>query len=493
MSRSARPATGRWWLLAVVTLVAFVTNVDGTIVVVALPRLMAGLRIAATTGLWTLTAYLITSTVLLLPAGRWSDVAGRRRTFLAGLAVFTAATIACGAAPSGTFLVAARFVQGAGAALGLATAVPLIVQVFPPGDLGRALGVNSTAWVLGAIVGPVAGGALVASLGWRVVFFVTVPFGGLGLLGGWWVLRPDARTHGRAAVDWTGAALFGLALVAALLALSEGLAWGWGATPTVVLLAAAAGLGLAFAARERRTPAPLFDTGLLRHRHYRSGLGVVLLYMIALSATTFLLTFYLQGALHLGPLAAGLALVPLAAPQLVLAPLGGHLADRIGPARLVLVGLLVLTLGAWLLGQLGPRLSLPLVVGPLLLMSAANALAWPSLTKAMLSAAPPARTGVASGMYFTLRNVGMALSLTLALLVAEASLSTRVATRVFLGTAGVLAPRSGAALVHATDAGFHLFAGFYLAAFVLGMGLLGRVARPLEHPAHRAAAEGGAG
>jgi len=200
--RGASPS--RWWVLAVVALVAFITTVDATIVVVARPRMMAGLHIPATAGLWTLIAYIITSTVLLLPAGRWSDAAGRRPTFLLGMLIFSGATVLCGVAPSGAFLIGARLLQGAGAALGLATAVPLIVEAFPPGQLGRALGINSTAWVLGSIIGPVAAGALVATRGWRWVFFVTVPFGLAGWVGGWWALPRDRPRARRPVVDGAG-------------------------------------------------------------------------------------------------------------------------------------------------------------------------------------------------------------------------------------------------------------------------------------------------
>jgi MFS family permease len=164
----------KWWILSVVTLVAFVTNVDGTIVVVGLPRMVSGLHTTITVGLWALTSYIITSTVFLLPAGRWSDVIGSKKIFMFGLLVFTVATLLCGIAPSGALLIAFRFIQGAGAALALATATPIIVRAFPQAELGRALGINSTAWVMGSIVGPVAGGVLVSTLGWRAIFFVTI-------------------------------------------------------------------------------------------------------------------------------------------------------------------------------------------------------------------------------------------------------------------------------------------------------------------------------
>ncbi len=462
----------RWLILAVVTVVAFIGNVDGTIVVVGLPRIVAGLHTTVTTGLWTLTGYIITSTVFLLPAGRWSDVIGRKRIFLVGVGLFTVGTMLCGLASSGEVLVGWRLLQGVGAALSSATAVPLIVGAFRPSETGRALGINSTAWVMGSIVGPVAGGALVGTLGWRWIFYVTVPFAAAGLVAGA-LLLPNDHASGRGlATDWAGAGAFTAALVALLVALSEGLAWGWGSARIIGLLAVSAVCLAFFVAWELRARRPTFDLRLLRNRQLRVALAVVSFYATGMFATTFLLTFYLQGALRLSPLEAGLALLPIAVPQLVLAPLGGALADRLGPARPVILGLAFLILGAVLLSRLGTRLDLVAVVVPLLCVSAGNGFAWPALTKAVVSSAPRERTGVASGMFFTLRNVGMALSFTLALVVAEASLPPSVAVRVFLGAGGVLSGHLGRALVQSTDAGFRVFAGFCAVAFLLAFLLL---------------------
>lgn len=462
----------KWWILSVVTLVAFITNVDGTIVIVGLPRIMQGLHITITTGLWTLTSYILTSTVLLLPAGRWSDISGAKRIFMWGLAIFTGATILCGLAPSGSALILFRLIQGSGAALALATATPIIVRAFPPQQLGQALGINSTAWVIGSIVGPVAGGALVSTLGWRWIFFVTVPFALAGIIAAWFILVDAGKPQANARIDWMGAASFATALTTILVALSEGTAWGWESLPTLVFLGCALGLLVGFVWWERRVANPLFDLSLFRHPHYRSGLGVTMSYSIGYFASTFLLTIYLQGALHETPLLAGLLLIPLSAPQLIMGPLGGTLADRMGPARLVLVGVALLGTGAYFLGGLGSHLSLARVVFPLLLMSAANGLAWPALTKAVMSSLPRAQTGVGSGMFYTFRNVGMALSLTLALVVSEASLPAKVASQAFLGTAGILAPKLEGVLVHSTDAGFHFFVVFYGLALVLALSLL---------------------
>lgn len=478
---------GRWLVLGTVTLAAFITNVDATIVVIGLPRLVAGLHTTVTTGLWTLTAYVLTSTLLLLPAGRWSDAVGRRRIFVAGVMVFSVATVLCGLASSGGVLIADRLLQGAGGALALATGIPLIVDVFPARELGRALGINSTAWVLGSLVGPVAGGALVGAFGWRSIFFVTAPFGVLAAVLGLAVLPAGMRRRGERN-DWGGLAAFSVALSSLLLALSEGLPWGWTSWRIVGLFAVTAVATATFVVLEARNPSPLFDLGLLRGRDYRKGLGIVSAFSVGFFATTFLLTFYLQGALRLSPFDAGLLLVPLSVPQLFLAPLGGHLADRIGPARLVVAGFVLLLVSATLLGELRSALSVAAIVVPLLVMSCANATGWPALTKFTMSAAPTERTGAASGMFFTLRNVGMALSLTLALVVAEASLPAAVAVRVFVGAATSLGAHAAAALVRSTDAGFRLF----VVSYAIGLALaLTTLRAPRRRRAREEVADGG--
>ncbi|MGH9110331.1 MAG: MFS transporter, partial [Acidimicrobiales bacterium] len=459
-------------MLGVLTLVAFITNLDATIVIIALPRLMQGLHTTATVGLWTLTGYIITSTVLLLPAGRWSDLVGGTSVFLAGLAVFAVATVACGFAGTGTELIVARLVQGCGAALALATATPLIVATFPSRQLGMALGINSTAWVLGSIVGPVVGGALVSTLGWRSVFFVAAPFAVVGIVVGAVVLPRGPRVPSSGGLDWTGTVTFGTSLVLLLLAFSEGEGWGWLSARTVGLFVVAAVLMALFCVWELRHRAPVFDLRLLRRHHYRWGLSVTAGFSVGFFATTFLLTFYLQGALRLSPLDAGLVLVPLSVPQLLLAPVGGSMADRLGPARLVVVGAAMLVVSGFFLGRQGTTLDPVRVVIPLLVMSAATSILWPSLLKAVMSALPADQTGVGSGLFYTVRNVGMSLSLTLALVLAEARLPRGTASRVLVGTAGALSHAARRELVGSTNAGFEIFVVFYLLALVSSLFLL---------------------
>ncbi|UUZ90048.1 MFS transporter [Paenibacillus sp. P25] len=148
---------GKWSVLFVVALVSFITNLDATIVVTGLPPLMEDLQLSIGTGMWTITSFYITSTVFLLPSGRWSDMFGTKRIFLWGFALFTLATALCGMAGSGSALMAARLLQGTGAAMAMAASTPILIRTFPSEELGVALGINNIAWVTGSLLGPVVG------------------------------------------------------------------------------------------------------------------------------------------------------------------------------------------------------------------------------------------------------------------------------------------------------------------------------------------------
>ena len=462
----------KWSILAVVTLGSFIFNVDATIVVVGLPRILDGLHASISAGLWTLTGYLLVSTVLLLPVGRWSDLFGRKQIFIAGYLFFAIGSALCALAPSGGALVGFRLIQGVGGGILGSVGIPIITEAFPPNELGKAIGINSIAWVFGSVVGPVAGGALVSGFGWRSIFWVTVPFAILGAITGTLLLPSTKSLQRRQPMDWVGVTSFSVALASLLIALSEGLAWGW-TSPRIVGLFALTILALAaFFAGESRRKYPLFMLSLFKHRHFAAFQGVVVFASIAFFATTFLLTFYLQGALHQTPLATGLLLLPLSIPQMVAAPLSGRLADRIGFARPVFTGLIIVALADLLLSLLGPHLNYALLILPLALMSVGNGVYWPPMVKGTMQSAPKEVAGAASGMFYTLRNVGFTLSLTLALLSAESSLPAATATKVFLGIETAISSSSAAALSHGIDITFRLFVLCYVVALAFSVLLL---------------------
>ncbi|MBL0388094.1 MFS transporter [Tumebacillus sp. ITR2] len=467
----SKERTLKWAILAVVTLVSFITNLDATIVVIGLPKLTEDLHVSFVAGMWIITSYLITSTVFLLPAGRWADIMGTKRIFLSGFACFTIATVLCGLANSGAMLIVFRLVQGVGAAFALATATPIMMRTFPREQLGLAIGINSTSWVIGSIIGPVAGGALISGFGWRSIFFASAPFAFIGLVAGWFLLKGSTE-RARTNTDWFGMITFGLGLSAFLVALSQGQEWGWMSRPVLGLFGGALLMWIGFLYTELKVRQPLFDLRLFSYRRYTTGLGVTLSYCIGYFSISLLLALYLQGAQHLSPLESGLLLIPLSAPQLVMGPFGGRLADRFGTGRLLMGGMVLIAFGLLLLGNLGDHLSRLAVIVPLFLISVANGLAWPSLAKTVLTAAPPEQAGSASGMFYTVYNIGRAVSQTLALMIVELRIAPNIASHMFLGMGIEQSKLVKSALVHLTDTGFRVFSVFFAISLLLGCFLL---------------------
>ena len=482
-----KPVSGRakWSVLGVTTFGAFIANADATIVVVALPAIMTGLQSNIATMLWTLTGYMLVSTVLLLPLGRLSDLVGRKRLFLWGFVLFALGSALCGATPSGPDLIVFRCLQGLGGAALSALGTPIITEAFPASELGLALGINSLAWVLGSLVGPVAGGILVATLGWRSIFYVTVPFSVGAAALGWFVLPHAQKRAAKLEMDWPGLGLFTVALTLLLVIFTEGLAWGWLSSRILALALVVVVSTALFIRRELTTQEPLFDLRLFGIKAFGAAQTIVTFASIGFFATTFLLTFYLQGGLAQSPLATGLLLIPLSAPQLLSSPMGGRLADRIGAAWPIWGGVAGLGIGALWLSRLPDRLSLWAIALPLALMAVANGFYWPPLSSLVMKVSPRERLGMASGLFYTFLNIGFSLSLTLALVFAETSLPPAEAVGVFLGlhtgTSAVMAD----ALIHAVRMAFRWFTLAFLVALVAGIPILlaqrpGRRARAAE-------------
>lgn len=467
----------KWMILAVTTFGAFVANLDATIVVVALPTMLVGLGTNIVTLLWTLTAYMLVSTVFLLPIGRLSDLVGRRRLFLTGFVVFAVGSALCGAAPDGGLLIAFRCLQGVGGALVSALGTPIITEAFPPAELGTAMGINSLAWVMGAVIGPVAGGVLVATLGWRSIFYVVVPFALVAAVVGARVLPEgkNASRHSRT-MDVPGAAAFALALTAVLLVISESAAWGLASGRSIALLAVAAVGAAFFVLWELRATEPLFDLRLFRSAPFTASQVVVAATSVGYFGITFLLTFYLQGGLGLTALGTGFVMIAMAAPQLLSSPLGGRLSDRVGSALPILFGIAGMGVGILFLAALPYRLVLWRILLPLALIATANGFYWPPLVSHVMRSAPPARLGAASGLFYTFRNIGFSLSLTLSLALAAASLPPALATRIFIGVGRAATPALRHALMASVHDAFHWFALPFAVGFLVALPLL--VARP---------------
>src|SRR6266702_3727063 len=344
--RERRP----WSLLVLLSVAQFMVILDATIVNVALPSIARSLSFTAGALQWVVTAYVLASGGLVLLGGRAADVVGRRRIFLAGLAVFTAASLASGLAPAAGALIAARAGQGLGAALLTPAALSIITTSYAGAQRAAALGIWGAIGGAGAAVGVLAGGVLTTWLGWRSVFLVNVPIGVVaGLLSLHLVPRHEPRSRFARELDLPGAGLAVAGLVTLAYALAGAPGHGWGSARTLLLVALVFVLLVAFAAVERSVRRPLVPVQIWRTRSLVAGVVVMLGSTGVLVATFFLNSLYLQGVQHASALRVGLEFLPLAVGIGASAHLASRLLPRAGSRMLIVVGLVMMGAGALLL------------------------------------------------------------------------------------------------------------------------------------------------
>jgi MFS family permease len=402
--------------LALLCIAQFVVVLDVTIVAIALPAVGDDLGLEATGLQWVLSAYTLTFGGLLMLAGRAADLAGRRRAFRAGLLLFAAASLACALAPTAAALVAARAVQGAGAALIAPAALALLVATEPEGPgRTRALAVWTAAAAGGGASGWVLGGAISGGLGWEWVFAVNVPVGlaGAALAGR---LLPESREAGATRLDVWGAVTLTTGVGAVLLGLSRGEAEGLAAVTTVVPLAAGLALLAAFAAIERRAPAPLVPPGALRAPGLAVGVGAALALTGATTPAMFLCVLHVQRDGGVSPTEAGLLFAPFNLAVIAGSLAGPRVSERMGERGAMAGGLGVVAAAAVLLAATGGAVNAGLLVA-FGLMGGGLGLASVASTTAGTQAGD--RPGLASGLLNTAAQLGSALGL--ALLVAPAA------------------------------------------------------------------------
>ncbi len=401
-----------WSLMVVLSVAQFMVILDATVVNVALPSIARSLGFAAGGLQWVITPYVLASGGVVLLGGRAADVAGRRRIFLAGLTLFTAASLASGLAPAAGALIAARAGQGLGAALLTPAALSIITTTYAGAQRATALGVWAAIGGAGAAVGVLAGGILTTWLGWRSVFLVNVP---VGVVVGLLSLRlvpwhKPGRRFGRE-LDLPGAALAVAGLVAVVYALAGAPAHGWASSRTVLLLALALVLLAAFAAVERSVRRPLVPTQIWRTRSLVAGMLVMFGATGILVGTFFLNSLYLQEVQDASPLRVGLEFLPLAA--LVIGA-GAHLASRLlpraGSRALIVAGLVLMGAGALLLTGVSARSGyLTHFLPGLLVVGMGTGLVLPATAVTAMSDIAEDRAGLASGLVTTAHEIGAAL------------------------------------------------------------------------------------
>ncbi|RKF26758.1 MFS transporter [Micromonospora globbae] len=459
--------TDRWPALLVLCAGSLMIILDGSIVTVALPAIQRDLGFTATGLAWVVNAYLVAFGGLLLLAGRLGDLLGRRAVFLAGVALFTLASLLCVAAAGPATLVAARFLQGAGGAFTMAVSLGMIVRLYPePAERARAIAVFSFTGAAGASLGTVAGGLLTDLAGWRSIFLINVPVGLLIVLAALRRIPADRGLGLRAGLDVPGAVLATAGLMAAVLAVVGTGEHGWTSARTIGAGAAGAALLVAFALRQRVAAVPLLPPRVLRTPDLVAANTVQFLAVAAFFAFQFLLALDLQLVLGLDAAATGWAFLPtplvIAAVSLGLA---GRLVARHGARRVLVTGLALAVVGFLLLARLpADGAYLTDVLPAMLVFGAAGGLVLPAVTTAAMAGAGDAETGLASGLANTTQQIGGAFGL--------AALATLAAGR----TAGLRARGwdETAALAAGYRTAFAVAAGLVVAALLVAATTLRR-------------------
>ncbi|MHA6621520.1 MFS transporter [Pseudonocardia sp. DLS-67] len=419
-----RSAPSRWLALAVLCSATLMIILDGTITTVALPVLQSELGFTTTGLAWTVNAYLVPLGGLLLLAGRLGDLYGRRRMLLGGLALFVLASLLCGLAVGAGMLIAARFVQGVGAAMASAVVLGMVVALFPePGERARAMGVYAFVGAAGASIGTLLGGVLTDTVGWRWIFLVNVPIGVAAVLLALRYVAADRPSDRAARPDVLGGLLVTAGLVLAVFTIVDTS----GPAVRLGMGVAAVALLVGFVVRQRRAAEPLVRLRIFRSRAVSGGNAAQLLMVAGMLGFQFVAALYLQRALGYGPAQTGFALLPITLTiALVSLTASGRLIARSGARSVLLAGEILLVAGLLLLTRPPVGNYLVDVLPSMLVLGAGAGLALPAVTTVMMADATDEDAGLASGLANTSQQVGGALGT--AVLAALAAASTEAAT-----------------------------------------------------------------
>ena len=398
--------------LLVASIGSFLTPFMASSLNIALPRIGDEFGMDAILLSWVATSYLLSAAVFLVPFGRFADIHGRKRIFSIGILVYTAASFFCAVSGFPGFLIAARVVQGIGGAMIFGTSIAIITSVFPPGERGKAIGINVAAVYLGQSVGPVVGGFMTYHFGWRSIFFMNVPLGILMFVLITMFLKAEWAEAKGAKFDVVGSAIYAATLVAIMYGLSILPALSGGILIAVGLLCLAG-----FAVWESRSKSPVLDVSLFRgNRTFTLSSAAALINYGATAAVGFLLSIYLQDVRGLDPDYAGIVMISQPLIQAIFSPFAGRLSDRIEPRIVASAGMGLCAAGLVLFAFVSAGTSIYLIVAGLVLLGFGFALFSSPNTNAIMSSVEKRHYGVASGMVGTMRLVGMMLSMGIAML-----------------------------------------------------------------------------
>jgi EmrB/QacA subfamily drug resistance transporter len=436
------PDSRRWWALGAVSLATFMTYLDNNIVNVAIPTIQRNLNLSVSGLEWVVSSYLLTVAGLLLVGGRLADVFGRRRLFLAGMAVFTLSSLAAGLAGSGDVLIASRAIQGIGAALLMPATLAIIMTAFTNiRERSMAIGIWAAAGALALATGPALGGLISQHLHWGWIFLINVPVGVITFAIAIFYVTESRSESAVRQLDLPGLATSALSLFALTYALIEGNVSGWTAPRILGAFALAAVSAGIFLAIESRTAHPMVDLKMFRSREFSGGSGTMMIWAFGVLGIYFFTSLYLQQTLGFSPVEAGLAFVPMALCVAVFAAVAPRIEAVAGAHRTVAAGMLLMVVGLVLFARLGLSAHYTSLLPGFMLFGAGAGLMNVPLTNAVMAATPASVAGVASALLNASREVAGLLGITV--------------IGAVLRTAQGASARGGADPVHAFLDGYH--------------------------------------
>jgi EmrB/QacA subfamily drug resistance transporter len=411
MQRFVTPENKKWWTLGAVSVGLFMIMLDNTVVNVALQSMRESLHMTLSELEWVVAGYALTFAAFMLIGGKLADFVGRRLIFAVGLVVFTGASLACGLAPNGGFLIGARVVQGLGGALMNPATLSIITATFPPRERGKAIGIWAGVSAMALAIGPLVGGLLTQHINWNWIFFINVPVGVLGLLAIPAFIDESRDTSVNQRLDVPGLATSGLGLFALTYAFIEANSYGW-TSGRILGAFAVAGLALiTFVLLERQQRAPMLDLSLFRNRTFGGANAAMLFVGLAMFGTFFYVSLYMQNVLNYSPVQTGASFLPMTVLVILIAPRAGALTDRVGSRWLVAAGMSLLAGMLLYYSQLGANESFWALLPGLLLGGIGMGMTMTPITAAAMSAVAVDKAGVGSAVLNSARQVGGSLGI----------------------------------------------------------------------------------
>ena len=431
----------KWWALSCTSLGMLLATINLGTLIIALPDLERALGTSLLELVWVILAYMIASTVLVLTAGRLSDLFGRKKAYVAGFVVFGLASLGAGFSADGTQLILWRIVQGIGGAFLFANAGALVTDAFPREQLGLAMGTNTMVAAIGLVLGPVLGGALVG-ISWHWVFWFNVPLALAGSLWGGLVLHELAKPDSVRGFDLLGTSTFVVGLTGLVFGVSRGGIDGWANALTIGGLVAGVVLLPLFVLIERGQRAPMLDLTIFQNRMFSAATGAAFINGLSRFALMFLFVFYFQGAQGDDPITAGIKLAPMAIGMLISSPAAGMWADRHGSRVLAAMGMVVSAVGLAAMTTLEVHSPFWQSALWLFIVGIGSGMFNSPNTAAMMGTVPVQRRGIAAGARIMLQNTGAVISIAFVLAIVTAAVPKDVLFKIFSGLANGLSQRA---------------------------------------------------